>query len=89
MDACLLVGLFASSIDALAKHPVPFEFAGNDAQAIGSLGMRHSDEVFGQAIIICNEHFAASQALCSRWVSASRPDWTSGLMASICAIDCG
>jgi hypothetical protein len=56
MDACKFVGLSDSGIDALAKHPAPLEFSGNDAHAIGLLGMRHSDEVFGQSIVICNEH---------------------------------
>jgi hypothetical protein len=44
-------------IDAFVEHPAPCEFAGDDAHAMGSLGMLHQCEVFGQTIVIRNEHF--------------------------------
>ena len=72
MDARELVGPGFDRIDALAEHAEPFEFAGDDAHAIGLLGMVHPGEVFGQAIVVRNEHVTASWALGSSWASAVR-----------------
>jgi hypothetical protein len=39
MDACEFIGPCDGSIDAFVKHPPPLEFAGNNADAIGPLGI--------------------------------------------------
>ena len=59
MDACEFLGLYDGGLDAFFEHPAPFEFVGDGAHATGLLGMPHSGEAFGQAIIR-NEHVTAS-----------------------------
>jgi len=71
MDACEFIGSCDGGVDAVVEHSAPFEFAGNDAHAIGPLGMLQPGEMFGQSIVICHEHVRASLAPCSRRDSAS------------------
>jgi hypothetical protein len=60
MDACEFLGLYDGGLDAFVEHPAPFEFVRDDAHATGPLAMPHSGEVFGQAIVMRNEHVTAS-----------------------------
>ncbi len=65
--------MYDGGINALVEHLPPFEFARDDAHATGPLGMPHSGEVFGQAIVIRNEHVTASTLLvASLLVSSAR-----------------
>jgi hypothetical protein len=62
MDAYEFVGSSDDGIDAFVEHPALFEFAGDDAHAIGLLRMLRESEVFGHVLVICDEHVRTSPA---------------------------
>ena len=60
MHARDLVGARDARVDALAEHPAPAKLVGDDAHAIGPLGMRDAAQVRGEAVVVRDEHRVTS-----------------------------